>query len=97
MSKSNSQTYTLLVQSILDNLLSIRCISSNQIIYKKNDEIVAFFGDFLEDFKDTTAFGEPIGYGTYLMIKKSFMKEFIKNKKYKIDFLAKHNLLREPT
>lgn len=71
-------------------------ISTNQIIYKKNNEIVAFLGDFLEDFKDTTPFGEPIGYGTYLMVKKSFLKEFItKNKKYKIGILAKHTSIKK--
>lgn len=31
--------------------------------------LLLFLGDFLEDFKDTTPFGEPIGYGTYLMVK----------------------------
>lgn len=71
-------------------------ISSNQIIYKKNNEVVAFYGDFLEDFKDTTPFGEPMGYGTYLMIKKSYLKEFItKNKKDKIGILAKHTSIKK--
>lgn len=94
LSKSKSQIYTLLTQSILDNLLSIRCISSNQIIYKKNDEVVSFFGDFLEDFKDTKPFGEPIGYGTYLMIKKSFLSEFTEEKKCKVGILAKHTSIK---
>lgn len=71
-------------------------VSSNQIIYKKNNDIVAFFGDFLEDFKDTAPFAEPTGYGNYLIIKKSFLKEFItKNKKYKIGILAKHTSIKK--
>ena len=69
-------------------------ISSNRIIYKKNNEIVAFFGDFLEDFKDTKPFGEPIGYGTYLMIKKSFLSEFTEEKKCKVGILAKHTSIK---
>lgn len=70
-------------------------ISSNQIIYKKNNEIVAFFGDFLEDFKDTTPFGEPIGYGTYLMIKKSLLQDFTKKKKCKVGILTKHTSIKK--
>ncbi|GGP06240.1 hypothetical protein GCM10010992_25660 [Cloacibacterium rupense] len=69
-------------------------ISSNQIIYKKNNEVVAFFGDFLEDFKDTRPFGEPIGYCTYLMIKKSFLKEFSEKRKCKVGILAKHTSIK---
>lgn len=71
-------------------------ISSNQIIYKKSNDVVAFFGDFLENFKDTTPFGEPMGYCTFLMIKKSFLKEFItKKKKYKIGILAKYTSIKK--
>lgn len=70
-------------------------ISSNQIVYKKNNKVVAFFGDFLEDFKDATPFGEPIGYGIYLIIKKSFLTEFIKNRDYKIAVLAKHTSIKK--
>ncbi|WP_312288109.1 ATP-binding protein [Chryseobacterium gleum] len=70
-------------------------VSSNQIVYKKNNEIVGFFGDFLQDFKDTRPFGEPIGYGSYLMIKKSYLTEFMRKKKSKAGILVKHTSIQK--
>ncbi|AZI67476.1 NACHT domain-containing protein [Kaistella daneshvariae] len=70
-------------------------ISSSQIIYKNSDGIIAFFGDFLEDFKDTAPFGEPIGYGSYLMVKKSYLENFMEFYNKKVGVLVKYNLIKK--
>ncbi|WHF51273.1 ATP-binding protein [Chryseobacterium gotjawalense] len=70
-------------------------ISSNQIVYKRTSEIVAFWGDFLEDFKDVTPFDEPLGYGGFLMVKKSYLKEFIEKRNCKIGAFVKHKSIKK--
>lgn len=67
--------------------------SSGILQYKNNDKVVAFYHDFLDDFKDVYRYDEPFGYGNFLNIDKSYLDKYIEKKELDIAVLVKQTLI----
>ncbi|MGV4415538.1 MULTISPECIES: ATP-binding protein [Chryseobacterium] len=81
----------LLSPTLMDHL-ELDCIS-NKIQFKDNrNNMVAFFGDFLYNFNDTSQFGEPIPYNSYLMMDKGYLNKFLGEKDLKLAVILRQNL-----
>ncbi|MBL1220414.1 ATP-binding protein [Chryseobacterium sp. L7] len=66
--------------------------SSGILTFTKDQNEIASFNDFLLNFKDTSRYGTPAPYNSYLIIDRKYLRSFLKKKNLTLSFVIKQKI-----